>query len=166
MIPLFICINRAIIKKGITFYEVNYMELVTAYLYNFCPLRVTGIASNTFHWLKKSGWYSDLRKSAKYQIMNKRFQINEQWFRVIVRFEHDASTGLYLLSMPLPFVIIETFTEDGVSFKDNQVFHGRTMKNTVGYIQAGIPIELIDTVIADLKENVQYVDELPKELSF
>jgi hypothetical protein len=132
------------------------MELITAYLYNHAPFPLAPIHSMTFHKMKLNGWYLDLRTSENFKIFNKRFQIHDKWFRVIVRFQKDDFNS-YKIDTPLPFVITETVTEDGVFFTDTKVYHGRQLKNTIGYLLNGIPHQLIDAVFEDLKKHIVYL---------
>lgn len=133
------------------------MDLIRTYLYITSPIVPENIDEKTFEKMKTDHWYRDSRGSKKFQILNKRFKIDQNWYRVMVRFEkmHD---GTYVLNEPIPFIIVETETEDEVIFIDRKIHHGRKVKHTLGYIDSGIPMELIDMVIQNLKDLVVYME--------
>lgn len=133
------------------------MELISSYLYNRIPIRTTNIENRTFHFLKRHGWYSDSRSNRKFTMLNKRFKINGQWYRALIRFQNDG-TETFELSIPCPFVITKSETEDEISFKDTKTFHGPKLKNVIGFFEAGVPSELIDQIYQDLREHVTYKD--------
>ncbi|MBR2246323.1 MAG: hypothetical protein IJ880_04745 [Bacilli bacterium] len=136
------------------------MDLATAYLYLSSPVKLEDIHKGTFPNMIQAGWYRDHRASNKFQILNKRFNIEGSWYRVLVRFELQ-SDSFYELSSPVPFVITETEKKDSPSefrdiFVDKKSYHGRKLKHVFGFINAGVPIALIDAVIQDLKQYIVY----------
>ncbi|CDQ41932.1 hypothetical protein [Virgibacillus salexigens] len=132
------------------------MELVTAYLYMTSPIPSENISAKSFYKLKENNWYQDNRGSQKFQILNKRFKIDQNWYKVGIRFERSQDN--YVLNTPIPFFITEAETDNGQVFTDKVVHHGRKVKHTLGYLHKGIPIELIDAVIQDLKEHLIYTN--------
>ncbi|MCY8466432.1 hypothetical protein [Bacillus atrophaeus] len=143
------------------------MELASAYLYNRVPVNVNYISEKTFHHLKRNGWYTDIRTNSKFTMLNKRIEINNKWYRVLIRFESlkmivDAD-GLmfkgYKLSEPAPFLVtecepIESITSD--KWKDTKTYHGRKLGSVLGFLSEGVPSEIIDTVYDDLKKHTDY----------
>lgn len=135
------------------------MELVMAYLYSRVPVQTEKINSLTFHSLLDNGWYHDRRKSKKFKMLNKRFLVNEQWYRVLIRFEFKGMWNgeeNYELSLPCPFVVTECQPIGDDVWKDTKTYHGPRLKNISGFISEGIPLELIDQIYSDLKEHIQY----------
>lgn len=134
------------------------MNIIEKYLYLISPLESDKVLIESFSYLKENGWYRDHRGSDKFEIFAKRFQIDDKWYRVVVRFER-ISTTVYKISIPVPFVIIETSTSDGEIFVDSTVHHGRKVKSSLGYIENGIPKELINQVINDLNKYLVFSEE-------
>ncbi|MCD7911072.1 hypothetical protein KC480_05970 [Bacillus velezensis] len=143
------------------------MELASAYLYNRVPVNVDYITEKTFHYLKRNGWYTDTRTNSKFTMLNKRIEIKDKWYRVLIRFEvkksADSSGTLtpitYKLSEPAPFLVTECEPIDSVTtgkWKDSEVFHGRKLGSVLGFLEKGIPTEIIDTVYSDLKKHIDH----------
>jgi hypothetical protein len=139
------------------------MELISAYLYQTTPFDTKDISISTIDLLKKRDWYEDDRVSGKFMILNKRFHIDGIWYRVVLRFK-KAEDHLQL-DTPVPFMVMQSEmsqtvgTNEGITirFKDVKAWHGREVKSTLGYFQAGVPIRLIDSVFEDLKQSLRYV---------
>lgn len=143
------------------------MELVSAYLLSKPPVQNQYISVLTFHKMKRNGWYTDKRFTANFTMLNKRFKIKEQWYRVMVRFEFTGiqnASESYQINLPCPFIVTECQpiendeTQSSLMWKDTKTYHGPRLKSTLGFIQAGIPIELIESVNRDLKEYVVHID--------
>lgn len=150
------------------------MELIKTYLYNRIPIQVHSVSNRTFHSLKRNGWYPDRRTNKKFTMLNKRFDIGNQWYRVLIRFENDGLSSFgeesFILSLPCPFIITECETisdkardKHGATtittkWKDTKTYHGPKLKNVNEFLKQGIPTDLIDQVYADLKEYVYYND--------
>ncbi|WP_067923793.1 hypothetical protein [Alicyclobacillus shizuokensis] len=134
------------------------MELIQAYMYNVTPIRMSGIHPDTFDVMTSEarGWLLD-RFTAKVKVFSKRFQVKDKWYRVMVRFK-ATDDHTFELESPVPFAIIETTFAEGGIFRDKTAHHGRQVGSTVGYLQRGIPIELIDAVIHDLTACIDYAD--------
>ncbi|MEB2277004.1 hypothetical protein LAV82_23580 [Bacillus sp. ILBB4] len=138
------------------------MELVTAYLYNRIPVETNDINVKTFHHLKRNGWYTDARTNKKFTMLNKRIEIDDQWYRVMIRFEYNGfleGEDVYLLSLPCPFLITKCQPVEGISsarWKDTEVYHGPKLGSVLGFLQKGVPSAIIDEVSNDLKQYVQY----------
>jgi hypothetical protein len=141
------------------------MELTTAYLYNQSPIDVFNISESTFQYMLNADWFEDERQPKNFKILNKRFKHGESIYRVVLRFRMDTP-GVYKLDVPIPFAVIlseryeiqKSYGSDS-RFRDIKVWHGKDVKNTIGFFQAGVPIQLIDDVIIDLQAHVKHVDE-------
>lgn len=151
------------------------MELLSAYFYNMSPIKMTEISEETFSHLYDRSWYKDDRNPKGFQIINKRFLIQDKWYRVALRFKRvsdSVGAELFELDTPVPFMVIHTEmmeTSGGshdisIRFKDLHVWHGKQVKTTVGYLQEGVPLQLIDEVIADLKDAVVYKGDVKLRL--
>lgn len=147
------------------------MELIRAYLQNINPFRITeGItALHLRDFMREQGWRADRKSSDKYQMLVKRYKVDEEYYRVIVRFEKtgvlidehvpgETRTGVYeyKLSQPAPFVITkcESFhDENGIErWKDIQTFHGPKLKDNTGFTKAGVPYVLLEDVQEGIAE--------------
>lgn len=131
-------------------------------MYNRNPIVRKNLSVKTLNGMSRAGWYKDMKGSRKFEILNKRFKIDGQWYRTIVRFK-VVENGLEL-DMPLPYVITLSETEDDMQFHDVKVIHGKdNITNTTDYLSLGIPSQLIDAIIQDLKQSTVYLNEEPKE---
>jgi hypothetical protein len=134
------------------------MELIQAYLMMRPPFALNGIDKEmTFVNLSINHWYADLRSTDHFCVYHKYFRCDEQWYRVLIRFEQEKD-GTYSLSYPTPFIIVKTSTEDGVLFTDQKVYHGKRLGGVLGYINAGIPFELIQEVYCNLADCLFYLN--------
>ncbi|OXB94884.1 hypothetical protein [Parageobacillus galactosidasius] len=132
------------------------MELVSAYLINRPPFLLTDIEPRrTFPALKMNDWYLDLRATDRFKIFHKRILLNDQWYRVVIRFQQNER-GTYDLNLPIPFIITESVTEDGVFFTDTKVYHGKKLGNAIAYLHNGVPAELIQMIYLELKDILVY----------
>ena len=144
------------------------MELAAAYLYNRVPVNVNLVSEKSFHHLKRNGWYRDNRTNSKFTMLNKRIEINDKWYRVLIRFEASkrimrpdgSSFNNYKLSEPAPFLVtecepIESVTSD--KWKDTKTYHGRKLGSVLGFLSEGVPSEIIDIVYNDLKNHIEYL---------
>jgi|GEM_PF-6220664 len=140
------------------------MELIRLYLCNRISIETNNISNRTFHFLKRKGWYTDSRSNQKFYMLNKRIQVEGQWYRALIRFEYKGVNAdesmVYTLSSPCPFIVTECEaieTLDGTdSWKDVKTYHGPTLKNVTGLLNAGVPMEVIDQVYEDLYTCVDY----------
>jgi hypothetical protein len=138
------------------------MELASVYLYNRIPIDLHDISNQTFHSLKRNGWYTDTRTNKKFTMLNKRIEHESKWYRCIIRFEYNGmleGAESYVLSMPCPFIVTECEPVESVSvasWKDIKTYHGPKLKNVMGLMMEGVPAAIVDEVITDLKENVKY----------
>jgi hypothetical protein len=137
------------------FKEVNIVELVSAYLVNRPPFLLNDIDQLTFTQLHLNDWYLDLRATEQFRIFHKRICLNDQWYRVVIRFQRNER-GLYDLNLPVPFIITECITEDGTLFTDTKVYHGKKLGSAISYIQHGVPAELIQIIYLELKGILVY----------
>jgi hypothetical protein len=138
------------------------MELVSVYLYNRIPIELNNINVITFHKLKREGWYNDTRTNKKFTMLNKRIEVDGQWYRALLRFQYtgqnDHGEQLFELSMPTPFIITQCEPVESVTsarWKDNKTYHGPNLGMT-GYLQAGVPTQIIDDINEDLKICAEY----------
>lgn len=138
------------------------MELISMYLYLHAPFQLTHIHSSSIAQLLKDDWFMDDRSNDVYVLLNKRFFINLQHYRVIIRLKYDSRNQL-TLNEPVPFAIIETEKKETmkaygneIRFVDQKVHHGKDVKSTIGYFEKGIPVALIDCIYDDLKRGIQY----------
>lgn len=138
------------------------MELVSVYLYNRDPIELNHINVATFHRLKREGWYNDTRTNNKFTMLNKRIKVYGQYYRALIRFEYEGLNSLgqqlFKLSLPAPFVITacEPLGDpSSARWKDTATFHGPRLGIT-GYLQSDIPTQLLDDIIEDLNNCVEY----------
>ncbi|SFJ64021.1 hypothetical protein SAMN02799624_05315 [Paenibacillus sp. UNC496MF] len=138
------------------------MELLSAYIYSNAPMQLTLISYESLEKLKDIEWFEDARTPDRFKILNKRFKIEGIWYRVVLRFK---KVGEVLdLDTPIPFAVIQTeiagmkgsVQDIAVQFKDVRAWHGNTIKQTHNYIREGVPAELIDTIMQELRENLIY----------
>ena len=132
------------------------MDLITAYLLNRLPIKTANISTNTFTALETYDWKTDARSSAKFKILTKRFKIEDQWYRALLRFTKDADREMYQLDTPAPFLVAKTQTEDEVLFKDVAIFHGKKLGKATKYLDKGVPVSLLVSIVKDLKQSVVY----------
>lgn len=132
------------------------MELIEAYLINRPPFVLTDIdPGRTFPSLKLNDWYLDLRATDRFKIFHKRILLNDQWYRVVIRFQKNER-GTYDLNLPVPFIITECVTEDGFIFRDTKVHHGKKLGSVIAYLHNGVPSELIQEIYKELKDVLVY----------
>lgn len=152
------------------------MELISAYRLNTVPIKMHDIHPGTLDFLRSIEWYDDQRNPKGFVILNKRFKLNEQHYRTMLRFKEEQTTHgslAYSLDTPVPFLVVETEPSDPihtpngiqVRYKDTRVIHGRTVKTTIGYLYEGIPADLIHAVIEDLKDTAVYHDDIARDKS-
>ena len=154
------CYNRkALHEKG-----KFYMELVAVYLYNRIPMQIDSISNQTFHNLKRNGWYTDNRTNQKFTMLNKRIEIDGQWYRLLIRFENVGNSveglQMFKLSLPVPFIATQCEPVEGLTsarWKDTKTFHGPKLGTVTEMMRAGLPSQLIDQAYADLQEYVIYL---------
>ncbi|HHT7153175.1 hypothetical protein [Bacillus cereus group sp. BfR-BA-01318] len=138
------------------------MELITLYNANRHPVDLNNIDTQTFHKLKRNGWYTDSRTNLKFTMLNKRIKHDNKWYRVLVRFGTQGKDHLYRntfqLSSPCPFLITECIPMDEKheKWKDVKTYHGPKMGSVSGYLQNGLPYEVINEVNEDLVEYIVY----------
>lgn len=139
------------------------MELTAVYLYNRIPVEVENISNRTFHNLKRHGWYNDTRTNKKFTMLNRRFMVGTQWYRALIRFAFDGRNldgeETYSLSIPCPFLITECeplVSGDDTRWRDLKTYHGPKLKSVTGFLQEGVPSDLIDFVYNDLKQHLIY----------
>jgi hypothetical protein len=139
------------------------MELLSAYIYNTAPIEMTNIRIETLENLRNADWFDDERSPARFAILNKRFNVNDTWYRVVLRFKR-INDMILELDTPIPFMIVQSemlqakgsVHDISIRFRDLRVWHGREVGSTIGYFQQGVPHRLIDLVIQDLKSFVVY----------
>ena len=135
------------------------MELITAYMYKVSPIRTDSIHKPmTMHSLRQNQWIENTRGSKKYYIFEKLFYVNNENYRVIIRF-YKNKDGSLTLSTPIPFIVAKTETQDGVNFKDVKIYHGRKLKTILNMMKEGVPSILVDRVIEDLYNSIVYIDK-------
>lgn len=136
------------------------MELITAYLYNRIPIEMNNISNRTFHQLKRNGWYTNLRTNQKYTMLDKRIEVNDQWYRAMIRFEHkgliDTGEESFLLSFPCPFIVTECEKLTMDRWKDTKAYHGPKLGSVSGFVQSGVPEKVIQQVHEDLQLYITY----------
>jgi hypothetical protein len=128
-------------------------------------MQLTMISPDSLEKLKELEWFEDERTPDRFKILNKRFLINNIWYRVVLRFKKTGD--LLELNTPIPFTIVQTelagmkgsVQSIALQFRDVRVWHGNTIKQTHNYIREGVPAELIDTIMQELRENLIYQDE-------
>jgi hypothetical protein len=133
------------------------MELIQAYLYRHPPFRLKGIDMNlTEMKLKVLDFYEVQRSTTKFAIYSKHYQIDDQDYRVIIRFTRDFDSIHFYLNQPVPYVIFKCATNaEGVSI-DTKSYHGKSLKNVSGYVSAGVDIRLFQRVYSDLSHALFY----------
>jgi hypothetical protein len=138
------------------------MELVSIYLYNRIPIQSEDISNRSFHNLKRNGWYNDVRTNRKFTMLNKRIEVNQKWYRALIRFEYNGvveGVEAFILSMPCPFIITECEPMESTTsarWKDNKTYHGPNLGSVSEFLRKGVPIQVIDEVYSDLKEFMIY----------
>lgn len=138
------------------------MELISLYNSNKNPIDLNNIDAQTFHKLKRNGWYTDTRSNLKFTMLNKRINYNDKWYRVLLRFGLQGKDHLYRdtfqLSSPCPFLITECMPmdENHEKWKDVKTYHGPKLGSVSEYLQHGIPYEVIDEVNTDLTNYAIY----------
>lgn len=152
------------------------MELLSAYFYNTAPIKLTNIDVNCFTGLYAKDWFKDERQAKGHYIIHKRFLVENAWYRVSLRFKRITNKDGFEhceLENPVPFMIVlsemshTTGGSDHISirFNDLQVWHGKQVKTTSGYLEQGIPLQLIDLAIEDLKKTIVYLGDENKVIS-
>lgn len=136
------------------------MELISMYLYNRLPIAIENIRSVTFERLENKGWYTDARCSQRFHILNKRVQVDDQWYRAVVRFEKKVNEHHYRLSLPCPFLVMycEPVNEEQTRWKDTKTLHGPTLKTATGYLVAGLPADVLEMIQKDLIDCVYHAN--------
>ncbi len=137
------------------------MEMVSVYLFNRIPIETDDFNNKTFHRFKKNGWYNDSRSSHKFVLLNKRIEVEEKWYRVMIRFEFqgliDDFQESYNLSNPVPFLVTECEPlVGGNRWRDIKTYHGRNIGSASAFIESGIPSEVIEKVNEDLRKFAVY----------
>lgn len=144
------------------------MDLIT--LYNYQYIRNTDIKRDSLADMRNKGdWELDERGNDTISILRKRFVLKDgSIYKVLLRFsQSNAYKSLYTLDQPIPFVIIQSQQlESGAGYKDIQIFHGRKIKNVLGYMKLGIPVELFDLISNDLKDYLIYQNEEQNEMLY
>lgn len=140
------------------------MELVAVYLYNRIPIETNLICVRSFHNLKRHGWYTDNRTNQKFTMLNKRIEIDNKWYRAMIRFESQGlnmdGVSFFKLSLPAPFIVTQCEPVESISsarWKDNKTYHGPKLGSVTEMLRAGVPVEVIDEVFTDLKRLILYV---------
>jgi len=141
------------------------LELIKAYLIKNPPIAKYTFDSHNIDRLLNMGYYYDPRCNDKYILLNKRYHINEIYYRVVLRFEVKnvemervthfttyMSVNNCILNLPVPFVIIQTDKDEEGAFIDSKVYHGPTLKNVFGYLEQGIPYDLIEAIYHDIQK--------------
>lgn|GEM_PF-5496485 len=139
------------------------MELISAYMYNQIPFQTIGIAPITINNLISMGWVEDERKSAAYAIIHRRLKIQEQYYKMTLRFKRMPDNTLEL-DTPAPFMIVLSDLkeiEPRPRFVDTAVYHSKNVKTVSGYFEQGIPTELIESLHLELKSCLSYKKEEP-----
>ncbi|GAK41919.1 hypothetical protein TCA2_4411 [Paenibacillus sp. TCA20] len=135
------------------------MELMKAYLYNQFPFQTTDISARTISNLLTCNWFEDDRKSAAYTILHRRLLISSQWYKITLRFKKEGPE-LLSLDTPAPFMVVLSEVKEADNknsrFVDKQVYHSKTVGTVSGYLEKGIPAELIDAMIEEFRISVQY----------
>jgi|SRR5579875_774353 len=140
------------------------MELLAAYIYNTSPIKMTNINGiKTIENMKRNHWFEDSRKPTGFKIMLKRYNIEDTWYRIVIRFRVKEDS--FELDTPVPFMVFLTERQEvmgsayvvSVCFVDKKAWHGKTVGSTVGYLEQGVPAALVDAIVEDLKECVVYI---------
>ncbi len=137
------------------------MEMVSVYLYNHVPVETNDFSNRTFHNLKRNGWYNDTRSNNKFTILNKRIQVRDKWYRIVIRFKYKGLTHIgkesYELSNPVPFLVTECEPlADGNRWKDVKTYHGRNIESISAFLEASEAPEVIEEIYQDLKQHAVY----------
>ncbi len=138
------------------------MELLSIYLCDGSIAPKGFLTINQIESLFDLGWFEDDRPSKKYLILNKRFAIEDKWYRAMIRlkitqnphgeigYEADNATPFLVASCFLSRI---TSTSDQVSFTfvDDQMWHSKDFSLPEQFISAGVPQTLINYLISDIK---------------
>jgi len=142
------------------------LELIKAYLIKNPPIVKYTFNNRNINRLHNIGYYYDPRCNDKYVLLNKHYYINKSYYRVVLRFEVNSTSktnisyntyvsvarNKYTLNLPVPFVIIHTHKNEDGSFVDSKVYHGPTLKNVFGYLEQGVPYDLIEAIYHDIQK--------------
>ena len=124
------------------------MDLIT--LYNYQHMNKSKIKAESFNKMIEQGsWEFDARGTKTVKILRKQFALKDgSLYKVLLRFSlMNVYEDLYDLDQPTPFVVIQSQElENGMGVKDVNTFHGRKVKNILGYMNAGVPAELFDLI--------------------
>jgi hypothetical protein len=139
------------------------MDLLQKYFYFVSSIPSYPLLfSKTKESLLKHGWFEDERKTEQFVLMNKRFFIQDEIYRVIIRFikENDQ----FILDSPYPLMIckceaIQISGKSQVSYRDISSFHYRNHNNILSYLNQSISNELFVLLYEDLKNHLFYLNQ-------
>jgi hypothetical protein len=140
------------------------MELISLYLTLRISIETKGISNQTFHQLKRTEWYTDTRSNRKYTMLNKRIEIDNKWYRAMIRFEYDNmihGQESFNLTLPTPFIVTECEPVESTTtarWRDTKAYHGGKL-GIDGLLEKGVPLAVIENVYEDLKNHTQYINK-------